>query len=60
MCAGKGISTSLKRIDLRTQKRWFGDKLIMGSSYGADTIRDATKDSKRFETGEKYWARVWR
>jgi hypothetical protein len=34
-------------------KRWFGDKLIMGSSYGADTIRGATKDSKRFETGGK-------
>ncbi len=34
-------------------KRWFGDKLIMGSSYGADAIRGATKDSKRFETGAK-------
>jgi hypothetical protein len=34
-------------------KRWFGDKLIMGSSYGADVIRGATKDSKRFETGGK-------
>lgn len=34
-------------------KRWWGDKLIMGSTYGADVIRGATKDSKRFETAGK-------
>jgi hypothetical protein len=34
-------------------KRWFGDKLMMGSTYAADTIRGATKESKRFETPGK-------
>ena len=34
-------------------KRWFGDKLILGSSYGADTIRGATKDSRKFDSAGK-------